>query len=105
MSLTTFFIGLLIVFLVAAFVRAFWLQLLLMWSIAVALFWITIGSFCSAIIWMVFVENYTSGPIDGFWRTLLFFFITYSTIVVVGVLITLDIYTYFKGYIRDIFKK
>jgi len=105
MSISTFLIGLLIVSLLAVFIRAFWLELFIIWTILRGLFWISVGAVISAIIWMVFVEDYQSGPIDGFWLTWLFFFLSYTIISVVAFLILTDAYQYFKGFIRDLLGK
>lgn len=105
MTLSTFLIATSIVILLAIFIRIFWVQLFLIWLILQVLFWITVFSALSAVGWMVFVEDYRSGPIDGFGLTWLFFFITYSIGFLVTVFISFDIYKYFKGFIRDLFKK
>lgn len=105
MLLSTFFIGLLIISILAIFIRIFWLELFIIWTILRGLFWISIGAMISAIIWMVFVENYQSGPIDGFWTTWTFFFLTYTIAGVVFYLILTDAYQYFKGFIRDLLRK
>jgi hypothetical protein len=105
MSISTFFIGLLIVGVLAIFIRIFWLELFIIWTLLKGLFWISVGATISAIFWMVFIENYQSGPIDGFWLTWTFFFITYITVSVVCYLILIDAYQYFKGFIRDLLRK
>jgi hypothetical protein len=105
MSLSTFFIGLGIVSVLAIIVRMFWFELFVLWVILRALFWIGIASTISTIGWMVLVEDYRAGPIDGFGLTWLFFFVTFSLIFVVAVLIAIDIFTHFKGFIQDLFRK
>lgn len=105
MSLTTFFIATLAVIVIAIFVRIFWVQLLLIWLFLQIVFYISVLSTVSAIGWMVFVEDYRSGPTDGLGLTWIFFFIMYSAMVVVWFFIVFDIYKYFRGHIRELFKK
>lgn len=105
MTLSTFLIATSIVILLAIFVRVFWLYFFIFWLLLQALLYISVASTISAIAWMVLVENYREGPIDGFGLTWLFFFITYSAGFVVIGLVSLDIYKYFKGFIRNMFKK
>lgn len=105
MSLLSFFIGLGIVSVLAIVVRMFWLELFVIWLILRALFWIVIASTVSAIGWMVLVEGYRAGPIDGFGLTWVFFFITFSLIFGIGVLIAIDIFTHLKDFIQDLFRK
>lgn len=105
MSLSTFFIATLIVIVVAIFIRIFWVQLLFIWLFLQLVFYISILSTVSAIGWMVFVEDYRSGPTDGLGLAWIFFFIMYSAMVVVWFFIVFDIYKYFRGHIRQIFKK
>jgi hypothetical protein len=105
MSLSTFFIGLGIVSVLAIIVRAFWLELFVIWVILRALFWIVIASTVSTIGWMVLVEGYRAGPIDGFGLTWIFFFVTFSLVFIIGVLIAIDIFTHFKDFIQDLFRK
>lgn len=94
-----------IVLLLAVFIRVFWVYLLVIGVVLRLLFWLSVGAFVSAFIWMIFVENYSTGPIDKFWPTWLFFMMSYSALSVVFVLIYLDIFNYFKGFIREIFGK
>lgn len=105
MSLSTFFIALGVVSLLAILIRVFWLELLIFLIILRVLFWIGIASTVSAIVWMVFVEDYKEGPIDGFGLTWLFFVIAYSLMAIVAGLIAIDAYGYFKSLIQDLFKK
>lgn len=105
MTLSTFLIATLVVIVLAIFIRIFWVQLFIIWLILQVLFWITVFSALSAVTWMVFVEDYRSGPIDGFGLAWLFFFITYSIGFLVTIFISFDIYKYFKGFIQDLFKK
>lgn len=105
MTLTTFLLATLTVIVIAIFVRMFWVQLLLIWLFLQIIFYISVLTTISAIGWMVFVEDYRSGPTDGLGLTWLFFFILYSTITVVWFFIVFDIYKYFRGHIREILKK
>lgn len=105
MSLSTFFIATLIVVVIALFIRIFWVQLLILWFLLQAIFYISVLSVISAIGWMIFVEDYKSGPIDGLGLAWLFFFIMYSAVIVVWFFIVFDIYEYFKGHITQLFKK
>ena len=105
MSLLTFTLATLAVIIIAIFVRIFWVQLLLIWLLLQIFFYVCILSTISAIGWMVFIEDYRSGPIDGFGLTWLFFFIAYSAMVVVWFFIVFDIYKYFRGHIRELMKK
>lgn len=105
MSLTTFFIATLAVIVIAILVRIFWVELLLIWLFLQIIFYISILSTVSAIGWMVFVEDYRSGPTDGLGLTWIFFFIMYSAMVVVWFFIVFDIYKYFRGHIRELLKK
>lgn len=105
MSLLTVFIGLLIISILAIFARIFWVELYIIWTILRGLFYIGIGAMISAIAWMIFIEDYQSGPIDRFWNTWFFFFLAYTILIAVVYLILSDILTYFKGFIRDLLKK
>lgn len=105
MSLLSFLLGLAIVAALCIFVRLFWVQLVITWIILRSIFWVSVASFFTAFVWMIFVKNYTSGPADDFWILWLFFFLCYSLIFVTGVFILTDAFNYFKGFIRDIFRK
>lgn len=94
-----------IVLAVATFVRFFWEYLLILWLLLKVIFWITVGSFMSAVFWMIFIENYKSGPIDGFWNAWLFFEIAYIIVAIVAGLILIDIFNYFRSYARDFLRK
>lgn len=105
MSLFTMFIGLLIVSILAILVRFLWLELYILWTVLRGLFYIGTGAMVSAIVWMIFVENYQSGPISRFWTTWFFFFVTYLIMTAVFYFIISDIYVYFRGFIRYLFRK
>ena len=100
MSWSTFIIASLTVIALGYFVVKFWVELALIWIFLQTIFYLTLFSGVSAVLWVAFVENTT----EGWQRTWTFFFIFYATIVGVIVCITLDLFKYGVDFIRDIFK-
>jgi hypothetical protein len=101
MSWLTFFIATLTVFAVGFFVYKFWVELVLLWVIAKALFYLTAISGMSTVLWLAFIENTT----QGWQRTWLFFFFLYATILVVMVCIIFDAFHYGAKYLKEFLKK
>lgn len=100
MTFLTFLVSLLVVVVLAVFIAKFWLELFIFWQILRFLFYNTLISFVSAILWMVFIAN-TS---QGFKWYFSFFFLTYTIALAVLVVIFTDIINMSISFIRNIFK-
>lgn len=100
MSWITFFIASLSVIALGYFVVKFWVELALIWIFLQTIFYLTLFSGISTVLWLAFVMNTK----EGWQQTWIFFFIFYATIVGVIVCITLDLFKYGVDFIREIFK-
>lgn len=100
MSTATFFVVLPITLIILVLIRVFWLELL---SIIIALkilFYLSILSFGSAIIWAIGINN----DQEGFWTCWLFFSIVYLVATALAFGILRNIFDMGVDLIRYIFK-
>jgi len=100
MSWLTLFIVCLSVVALGYLVARFWLEIALIFIVIRTIFVLTTISGASTLIWVAFIESKT----DGWQQTWIFFFILYSTILGIILVIIFDLYKYGVSFVRDIFK-
>lgn len=102
MTLTTFLIAVPIILLLAVLVRAFWVELYIIWIVLQVIFYVVTGSFISAFLWYLFFGD--NDKMEGFGLLWLFHGIVWTTVFVLYMFIVFDIYDYAVSFIRNIFK-
>lgn len=100
MSWLTLFIVSLTVVALGYLIARFWLEIAFILIIIRTIFVLTTISGVSTVFWLAFIE----GKTDGWQQTWIFFFILYSTILGIILVIIFDLYKYGVGFVRDIFK-
>jgi len=100
MSWLTLFIVSLTVVALGYLIARFWLEIAFILITIRTILVLTTISGASTVFWLAFIE----GKTDGWQQTWIFFFILYSTILGIILVIIFDLYKYGVGFVRDIFK-
>jgi len=100
MGVPTFIILTIITIILAIIIRAFWIEILIIWYTICIVFSLAISSLIVAALWAGFV----SGNSHGFGLLWLYLFILFSTMAIVYALIVMDIANMAIDFIRNIFK-
>ena len=101
MTFLTFILSAAVVFLILVLIRAFWIELATVGLILYVTGQLAFISFCSAVLWAIFVTKSAAG-----WGwTFLFFFFTYGGIALVCGLIAMDIFEMIGKSLTNFFKK
>lgn len=100
MSWLTLFIACLTVVALGFFIARFWLEIALIFIIIRTILVLTLISGASTVLWLAFV----TGKTEGWQQIWMFFFVFYSTILGVILVVIFDLYKYGVGFVRDILK-
>jgi hypothetical protein len=102
MTLITFLIATPIVILLAAVIRTYWKELLVIWLVLRLIFYIACSSLTTAFMWYLFFGD--NDKWEGFGLLWLFHIIIWSSMVGAYLCILLDIFSYATGFIRYMLK-
>jgi hypothetical protein len=100
MTLKSFLIALVVTSFVLIFIRIFWKQIVILGFIIYLVGHLTLWSLVSTILWSVFY----SGNLQGWGWTWLYFFLTYTGILIVYALIILDVLDMVIAWIKSLIK-
>ena len=107
MTLSTFFIAILITLVLLVFARIFWVFIATAGAVVLATLGLGLFSLLSTIIWVIWIGGNTSGDFDNAFKLCwLYFFLAYSGVLTVWVLIVTDVIKYvgytIKGFLRKV---
>ena len=100
MGISTFIVLTIVTIFLALLIRAFWIEILIIWYTICIIGSLALCSLFVAAFWAGFV----SGTSQGFGLLWLYLFILFSTMAIVYALIVMDIANMAIDFIRNIFK-